>query len=196
MTNLTTQILVQNVETFSTITTLDSMDAFDAWLEDAPYGIVSLDSDADGEYGFVALVASDKGPDYIMDNTTGEMEPVEQVDPQAELAAKMDIMMELDNDDEELFSAITVQDGLANPVTEILDGAEFFEAVNLNDVPQEDILAMLADEPLAPVPVPVEDRTPAARSGPAPPSAEPIGTSPSAAAVGLAGLLDVVSKVN
>ena len=123
MTNLTTQILVQNVETFSTIITLDSMDAFDAWLETAPYGIVSLDSDADGEYGFVALVASEAGPDYIMDNTTGEMEPVEQIDPAAELAAKMDIMMELD----------------------------------MNDVAQEDILAMLADEPLAPVPAPVED---------------------------------------
>jgi len=123
MTNLTTQILVQNVETFSTIITLDSMDAFDAWLETAPYGIVSLDSDADGEYGFVALVASDKGPDYIMDTTTGEMEPVEQIDPAAELAAKMDIMMELD----------------------------------MNDVPQDQILAMLADEPLAPVPAPVDD---------------------------------------
>ena len=138
MTNLTTQILVQNVETFSTITTLDSMDAFDAWLETAPYGIVSLDSDADGEYGFVALVASDKGPDYIMDTTTGEMEPVEELTAAQEFDAKMDIMMEIDNDDEELFSAITVQD-------------------NMNDVPQEDILAMLADEPLAPVPAPVED---------------------------------------
>ena len=123
MTNSTNQILVQNVETFSTIITLDSMDAFDAWLETAPYGIVSLDSDADGEYGFVALVASDAGPDYIMDSTTGEMEPVEQVDPADELAAKMDIMMEID----------------------------------MNDVPQEQILAMLADEPLAPVPAPVED---------------------------------------
>ena len=123
MTNLNTQILVQNVETFSTVTTVNSMEAFDAWLETAPYGIVSLDSDADGEYGFVALVASDAGPDYIMDMGTGEMEPVEQIDPQAELAAKMDIMMEMD----------------------------------MNDVAQEDILAMLADEPLAPVPAPVED---------------------------------------
>jgi hypothetical protein len=58
-----------------------------------------------------------------MDMGTGEMEPVEQIDPQAELAARMDIMMEMD----------------------------------MNDVAQEDILAMLADEPLAPVPAPVED---------------------------------------
>ena len=110
MTNSTNQILVQNVETFATITTLDSMDAFDAWLETSDFGIVSLDADADGEYGFVALVAPESGPDFIMDEATGEMEPVEDIDPAAELAAKMDIMMELDNEDEELFSSITVQD--------------------------------------------------------------------------------------
>lgn len=124
MTNLTNQILVQNVETFSTITTFESMDAFDYWMTgNAEYGIVSLDSDADGEYGFVALVAPVEAPDFMMDMTTGEMEPVESIDPAAELDAKMDIMMEID----------------------------------MNDVPQEDILAMLADEPLAPVPAPVED---------------------------------------
>lgn len=131
MTNLTTQILVQNVETFSTITTLDSMDAFDAWLETAPYGIVSLDSDADGEYGFVALVASEAGPDYIMDMTTGEMEPVEELTAAQEFDAKMDIMMELDNDDEELFSAITVQD-------------------TMNDATQEEILAVIDGTPAQP----------------------------------------------
>ena len=104
------QILVQNIETFATITTLENMDAFDAWLETSDFGIVSLDADADGEYGFVALVAPESGPDFIMDEATGEMEAVEDIDPQAELAAKMDIMMELDNDDEEIFAAITVQD--------------------------------------------------------------------------------------
>lgn len=124
MTNSNNTILVQNIETFETIITLPNMAAFDEWMDDSSqYGIVSLDADADGEYGFVALVASDAGPDYIMDMGTGEMEPVEQIDPAAELAAKMDIMMELD----------------------------------MNDVAQEDILAMIADEPLAPVPAPVED---------------------------------------
>jgi len=128
-----TTYLVQNIETFETITTFNSESAFDTWMDESSlYGIVSLDTDADGEYDFVALVAPVAGPDFVMDETTGEMEPVEDIDPAAELAAKMDIMMELDNADEELFSAITVQDGLAAPITEILDGTEYFEAVDLN----------------------------------------------------------------
>ena len=119
-----TTYLVQNIETFETITTFNSESAFDTWMsESSLYGIVSLDADADGEYDFVALVAPAAGPDFIMDTDTGEMEPVEDLAPAAELAAKMDIMMELD----------------------------------MNDVAQEDILAMLADEPLPPVPAPVED---------------------------------------
>ena len=118
------QILVQNIETFATLNTFADLDAFDAWMETAPYGIVSLDQDADGEYAWVALVAPEDGPDFIMDIDTGEMEPVEDIDPQAELTAKMDIMMELDNDDEEIFAAITVQD-------------------SMNDASQEEILAVI-----------------------------------------------------
>ena len=111
------QILVQNIETFATITTLDSMDAFDAWLESSEYGIVSLDSDADGEYSYVALVAPQEGADWVFDETTQELEPVEVVDPAAEVAAKLDIMMELDNHDEEIFAAITVQDTVREEAT-------------------------------------------------------------------------------
>ena len=92
-------ILVQNIETFETINTLADMDAFDAWLETSSYGIVSLDADADGEYDFVALVAPQDGPDFIMDTVTGEMEPVEDIDPATELAAKMEIAMEIDMND-------------------------------------------------------------------------------------------------
>ena len=125
MSNLTNQILVQNVETIETIITHLSMEAFDAWLsDDNGYGIVSLDSDADGEYAFVALVAPIDGPDFMMDMDTGEMEPAEDLAPAAELDAKMDIMMEMD----------------------------------MNDVSQEDILAMLTPE--APVPAPVENIIP------------------------------------
>ena len=112
---MTTTILVQNIETFETIITLPNMAAFDEWMDDSSeYGIVSLDTDADGEHAYVALVVSDAGPDFEMDMTTGEMEPVESVDPATELAAKMDIAMELD----------------------------------MNDVPQEQILAMLNNEHL------------------------------------------------
>ena len=111
-----TTYLVQNIETFETITTFASESAFDTWMsESTVYGIVSLDADADGEYDFVALVAPVDGPDFIMDTDTGEMEPVEDIDPAAELAAKMDIALEMD----------------------------------MNDVPQEQIVAMIAsdDEP-------------------------------------------------
>ena len=90
-----TSILVQNIETFETITTLPDMDAFDAWMDSTTsWGIVSLDTDADGEYEYVALVAPAAGPDFIMDTDTGEMEPVPSAD--AELEAKLDIMLELD----------------------------------------------------------------------------------------------------
>ena len=108
-----TTYLVQNIETFETITTFNSESAFDTWMsESTVYGIVSLDADADGEYDFVALVAPVDGPDFIMDTVTGEMEPVEDIDPAAELAAKMDIALEMD----------------------------------MNDVPQEQIVAMIASD--------------------------------------------------
>lgn len=126
------QILVQNIETFETITRLtvgvelgeSVTDRVDQYLTgNERWGIVSLEDDADGEYMAVLLVAAADGPDYEMDMTTGEMEPVEELSAAQELDAKYDIMMELD----------------------------------MNDVAQEDILAMIADEPLAPVPAPVED---------------------------------------
>ena len=95
-----TTYLVQNIETFETITTFVSESAFDAWMSESTiYGIVSLDTDADGEYDYVALVAPLSGPDFIIDEATGEMEAVEQVDPATELAAKMEIAMELDMND-------------------------------------------------------------------------------------------------
>lgn len=71
------QILVQNIETFETINTFNDMDAFDAWMDgNSEYGIVSLDTDADDEYEYIALVAPVDGPDFEMDVVTGEMEPV------------------------------------------------------------------------------------------------------------------------
>lgn len=108
-----TTYLVQNIETFETITTFNSESAFDTWMDESTlYGIVSLDTDADGEYDFVALVAPVSGPDFIMDETTGEMEPVEELTAAQELDAKLDIMLEMD----------------------------------MNDVPQEQILSMIASE--------------------------------------------------
>ena len=115
------QILVQNIETFATITRLTvdvesgetATQRIDQYFSNNDkWGIVSLDDDADGEYMNVLLVAPVDGPDFEMDMTTGEMEPVEDIEPAAELAAKMDIAMELD----------------------------------MNDVPQEQILAMLSNE--------------------------------------------------
>jgi hypothetical protein len=95
-----TTYLVQNIETFETVTTFNSESAFNAWMDESTvYGIVSLDADADGEYDFVALVAPQDGPDFIMDTVTGEMEPVEDIDPATELAAKMDIALEIDMND-------------------------------------------------------------------------------------------------
>ena len=107
-----TNILVQNIETFATLNTFADLDAFDAWMETAPYGIVSLDQDADGEYAWVALVAPQEGPDFIMDTVTGEMEPVEDIDPAAELEAKLDIAMEIDMNDasqEDILAAIQAE---------------------------------------------------------------------------------------
>ena len=122
---MTTTYLVQNIETFETITTFASESAFDAWMSESTiYGIVSLDTDADGEYDYVALVAPVSGPDFVMDEATGEMEAVEQVDPATELAAKMDIAMELD----------------------------------MNDVSQTEILAMLNNETPAPAPQPTQKK--------------------------------------
>lgn len=115
------QILVQNIETFATITRLTvdvesgetATERIDQYFSNNDkWGIVSLDDDADGEYMHVLLVAPVDGPDFMMDMTTGEMEPVEDLEPAEELVAKMDIAMELD----------------------------------MNDVPQSEILAMLNNE--------------------------------------------------
>ena len=66
-------ILVQDIETFETIITLPNMAAFDEWMDDSSeYGIVSLDTDADGEHAYVALVVSDAGPDYDMNDASQE----------------------------------------------------------------------------------------------------------------------------
>ena len=119
-----TTYLVQNIETFETITTFASESAFDTWMsESTVYGIVSLDADADGEYDFVALVAPVDGPDFIMDTDTGEMEPVEDIDPAAELAAKMDIALEMDMNDvpqEQIVAMIASDDAPAKTITCLL----------------------------------------------------------------------------
>lgn len=80
-----TTYLIQNIETFETITTFASEAAFDAWMaESTTYGIVSLDTDADGEYDFVALVAPIDGPDY--DAVTSE--PIADETPQPKKSSK------------------------------------------------------------------------------------------------------------
>ena len=93
------QILVQNIETFETITTLTvdvesgetQTERIDQYFsKNDRWGIVSLEDDADGEYMAVMLVAAAEGPDY--DVVTNEAIP----SAEAELEAKMDIMMELD----------------------------------------------------------------------------------------------------
>ena len=107
-----TTYLVQNIETFATITTFASEEAFDAWMsESTVYGIVSLDADADGEYDYVALVAPIDGPDYDV----ATQEPV--VDAAAELEAKMDIALEIDNADEEYLLALELEDAVAEEAT-------------------------------------------------------------------------------
>ena len=118
--------LVQNIETLETITTFASEAAFDTWMsESTVYGIVSLDTDADGEYDYVALVAPLTGPDY--DTVTnepvssewtcgGKPIPVLTINgmTQAEFEAKIDIAMEIDNADEELLLAIELEDAVAD----------------------------------------------------------------------------------
>ena len=93
------QILVQNIETFATITRLTvdvesgetATERIDQYFsKNANWGIVSLDEDADGEYMHVMLVAPVDGPDY--DAVTNE--PIPSAD--AELAAKLDIALEID----------------------------------------------------------------------------------------------------
>ena len=107
-----TTYLVQNIETFATITTFASEEAFDAWMSESTlYGIVSLDADADGEYDYVALVAPIDGPDYDV----ATQEPV--VDAAAELEAKMDIALEIDNADEEYLLALELEDAVAEEAT-------------------------------------------------------------------------------
>ncbi len=130
------QILVQNIETFATITRLtvdvdkgetvtERVDQYFQSGAQHRWGIVSLDDDADGEYMSVMLVAPVDGPDFVFDTDTGEMEPVENVDSNVEVATKLDIAMELD----------------------------------MNDVPQEQIVAMLtADEQPAKTPAPKKPR--------------------------------------
>ena len=118
------QILVQNIETFETITRLtvgvelgetvtERVDQY--FSANDRWGIVSLDDDADGEYMAVLLVAPIDGPDFVFDNDTGEMEPVEILEPATEIDTKLDIALELD----------------------------------MNDVGQDDILAMIANEATA-----------------------------------------------
>ena len=123
------QILVQNIETFATITRLTvdvesgetATERIDQYFsKNANWGIVSLDDDADGEYMNVLLVAPIDGPDFEMDMTTGEMEPVESVDPAVELATKVDIALEMD-----------MNDVPQEQIVAMLDGAEHFEAVDV-----------------------------------------------------------------
>ena len=95
------QILVQDIETFATITRLTvdvesgetATERIDQYFQSGAqhrWGIVSLDEDADGEYMHVMLVAAVDGPDY--DAVT--QEPIPSAD--AELAAKLDIALEID----------------------------------------------------------------------------------------------------
>ena len=129
------QILVQNIETFATITRLTvdvesgetATERIDQYFsKNANWGIVSLDDDADGEYMNVLLVAPIDGPDFEMDMTTGEMEPVESVDPAVELATKVDIALEMD-----------MNDVPQEQIVAMLDGAEHFEAVDVYAKPAE-----------------------------------------------------------
>ena len=118
MTNSKQTILVQNVENFSTIVTLEDTPALDAWMLDNSFGIVSLDADPDGEYGYVALVAASDGPDFMMDDSTGEMEAVEKIDPAVALEMKMDIMMEINEIDDDLIPVLVDDINLAPLPTE------------------------------------------------------------------------------
>ena len=52
-------ILITDVSNFEPLATLEGEIAFGPWMEDNGYSLVSLDPDADGEYGYVAVVAKD-----------------------------------------------------------------------------------------------------------------------------------------
>mgnify|MGYP001293641398 CR=1 FL=1 len=91
-----TSVLIINTESFRTLTTLANIEALDAWLANNNYGIVSLDEDPDKAYGWIALVADQDGPDFMMDAATGEMEPIEDLHPDVEAAAKLEIALELE----------------------------------------------------------------------------------------------------
>ena len=112
MSDSNNQILVQNVETCEPITRLtvwtDEGETVTARIDqylskNNKWGIVSLDEDpaADDGYLAVLLVSPVDCPDFIIDEATGEMEPIEKVDPNVELEMKLDIMMEI-NDEEEI----------------------------------------------------------------------------------------------
>jgi len=94
-----TTVKIVNTETLVTITTLPSTEALDAWMNNNRYGIVSLDEDPEKAGSWIALVADEDGPDFMMDALTGEMEPVEDVDPEIEAAMKLEIALELEDID-------------------------------------------------------------------------------------------------
>ena len=91
-----TSVIIINAETNNTIATLPSTEALDTWMNNNRYGIVSLDEDPENKFGWIALVTEEDGPDFMMDALTGEMEPVEDVDPQLEASMKLEIAMELE----------------------------------------------------------------------------------------------------
>ena len=57
---MNTSILITNVANFETLTTLEGEISLGPWMEDNGYSLISLDPDADGEYGYVAVVAQDE----------------------------------------------------------------------------------------------------------------------------------------
>jgi len=135
MTNPLNSVLVQNIETFEHIISLNidglsPENALSAWLETRDYGIVSFDEDPDGEFGYIALVASTDGPDFMLDEVTGEMEPVEKIDPAVELELKLDIAMELENDADEAF-LLSIEAAEADLIPVLVDD------INLAPLPTE-----------------------------------------------------------
>jgi hypothetical protein len=123
MTNPLNSVLVQNIETFEHIICLNidglsPENALSAWLETRDYGIVSFDEDPDGEFGYIALVASTDGPDFMLDEVTGEMEPIEEINAAVALQMKMDIMMEINAADDDLIPVLVDDINLAPVPTE------------------------------------------------------------------------------
>ena len=57
---MNTSILITNVANFETLTTLEGEISLGPWMENNGYSLISLDPDADGEYGYVAVVAQDE----------------------------------------------------------------------------------------------------------------------------------------